>query len=65
MSVIGARVVELRVSDARVQWRIVCRCDPDAIVVATLFAKKTRQTPRDVIEVCRRRLRHYDAHAQE
>jgi phage-related protein len=57
---IGARCHELRVNDAGQSWRIVYRIDTDAIVVADVFIKKTRSTPRQVIETCRRRLREYD-----
>jgi len=34
--------------------------DPDAIVIGEVFDKKTRHTPRDVIEACKRRLSQYD-----
>jgi phage-related protein len=57
---IGARCHELRVNDAGQSWRIVYRIDTDAIVIADVFAKKTRSTPRQVIVTCRRRLREYD-----
>jgi phage-related protein len=57
---IGARCHELRVNDAGQSWRIVYRIDTDAIVIADVFSKKTRSTPRQVIETCRRRLREYD-----
>lgn len=57
---IGARCHELRVNDAGQSWRIVYRIDTDAIVIADVFSKKTRTTPRQVIETCRRRLREYD-----
>jgi phage-related protein len=40
---------------------VVYRIDPDAIVVAALFAKKTQHTPQDVIVQSRRRLGRYDA----
>ena len=33
---------------------------PDAVVILEVFSKKTRQTPRTIIEVCKRRLRDYD-----
>ena len=36
------------------------RADPDAIVVLKVFGKKTPQTPRTVIEACKRHLREYD-----
>jgi phage-related protein len=51
---------ELRVRDGGRNWRIVYRLDPDAVVVANVFAKATRQTPRPVIDTCRRRLARYD-----
>ena len=65
MPVIGPRCHELRVMDKGAQWRIMYRLDADAIVVADVFAKKTRDTPQQVIETCRRRLRAYDAVAGE
>jgi phage-related protein len=60
MPVIGRRCHELRVGDAGVTWRIVYRIDEDAIVVAEVFAKKTAQTPANVIATCARRLKEYD-----
>ena len=60
MPSIGPRCHELRVTDARMAWRIIYRLDHDAIVIAEVFAKKSQKTPQPVIEVCRRRLREYD-----
>jgi phage-related protein len=60
MPAIGARCHELRSQDAGVTWRLVYRIDPDAVVILEIFAKKTRTTPRDVVDRCRRRLRDYD-----
>jgi phage-related protein len=60
MPVMGPQCHELRVRDAGHSWRIVYRVDRDAIVIADVFDKKTRQTPKELIEVCRRRLRAYD-----
>jgi phage-related protein len=34
--------------------------DPDAVIIAEVFSKKTPQTPRAVIETCRKRLKEYD-----
>jgi len=65
MPAIGGRCHELRIVDAAVTWRIVYRIDADAIVVAEVFAKKTRSTPLSVIDACKRRLRAYDAIAGE
>lgn len=46
--------------------RIIYRIDPDAIVIAEVFAKKTPQTPTAVLDACRRRLKEYeDAQEQE
>lgn len=41
-------------------WRILYRVDPDAVVILEVFSKKTAQTPKAVIENCKRRLREYD-----
>jgi phage-related protein len=57
---IGPRCHELRVVDEGVAWRIIYRVDPDAIVIAEVFAKKTAQTPKAVFEACRKRLKEYD-----
>lgn len=60
MSSIGVRCHELRINDASETWRIVYRVDVDAIVIADIFQKKSRETPQDVKEVCRKRFRRYD-----
>ncbi len=41
------------------------RVDADAIVIAEVFSKKAQATPRQVMEVCKRRLRAYDKAARE
>ena len=61
MSSIGRRCHELRIADGGKEWRIVCRVDPDAVVILDVFAKTTRQTPQSVIDTCRRRLKEYDS----
>jgi phage-related protein len=61
---IGARCHELRVRDETKTWRIIYRTDPDAIVIAEVFAKTTRATPASTIDNCKRRLRAYDAAAR-
>lgn len=58
---IGSRCHELRIPDARQTWRILYRIDSDTIVVVHVFPKKTRTTPKPVIQVCRQRLADYDA----
>jgi phage-related protein len=60
MPSIAPRCHELRVLDGDVTWRIVCRVDPDAVILAEVFAKKTQATPKSVVESCRRRLSGYD-----
>jgi phage-related protein len=60
MPSIGPRCHELRVRDRNRNWRIVYRLDEDAIILVEVFAKTTRQTPKRVIDTCKRRLRQYD-----
>ena len=60
MPVVGPRCHELRVRDAEADWRIVYRLDSDAVVILEVFAKKTRTTPRTIIDTCTRRLKEYD-----
>lgn len=63
MPSIGRRCHELRIIDRSVDkiWRIVYRIDPDAIVILEIFAKKTQKTPKQIIDVCKRRLTLYDS----
>jgi phage-related protein len=60
MPSIGPRCHELRIKDAEHEWRIIYRIDEDAIVIAEVFAKTTRQTPKVVIDRCQSRLKRYD-----
>jgi phage-related protein len=57
---IGARCHELRINDERTTWRIIYRIDSDAIVILEVFNKKSRTTPKAIVDVCKRRLREYD-----
>ena len=61
MPSIGSSCHELRIIDQHTTWRIVYRLDDDAIVIVEVFQKRTRTTPKHVIETCRRRLAAYDA----
>ena len=61
MPSIGAGVHELRIRDEEHNWRIVYRIDDDRILIVTVFAKTTRQTPKRVFDSCKKRLRDYDA----
>lgn len=60
MTAIGRRCHELRIMDANTAWRIIYRIDFDAIIIAGVFKKKSRQTPKCVIDECKRRLNIYD-----
>jgi phage-related protein len=60
MPTIGARCHELRVNDENATWRVVYRIDLDAILILDVFSKKTAQTPKSVIDNCRRRLKDYE-----
>jgi phage-related protein len=57
---IGARCHELRIHDENRTWRIGYRIDRSVIIILDNFAKKTRTTPRDVIDNCKRRIQLYD-----
>jgi phage-related protein len=58
---IGHQCHELRVNDSNKTWRLVYRIDPAAIVILDVFEKKTQTTPQRIIEICRRRLKQYEA----
>jgi phage-related protein len=58
---LGPRVHELRVRDAGHNWRIVCRIDPDAIVIVAVFAKTSTAGQKREFENAVRRLKRYDA----
>jgi phage-related protein len=60
MPAIGRRCHELRIQDQEQTWRIVYRLDADAVVIAAVFSKKTRKTPREIIATSRSRLKAYD-----
>ena len=60
MPSIGPRCQELRINDKDKTWRLVYRIDADVIVILVVFEKKSQQTPKQVIENCRRRLRLYE-----
>jgi phage-related protein len=57
---IGPRCHELRIDDDNMTWRIIYRIDEDAVLILESFQKKTRKMPRFVIEICKRRIHHYD-----
>jgi len=61
MPSIGARCHELRIVDENLNWRIVYRIEPDAIVILEVFEKKTNRTPKLVTDVCKKRIKEYES----
>ena len=57
---IGSHCHELRIEDQNRTWRIIYRIDPDAIIIAEVFSKKTKKTPSEVITTSQKRLKAYD-----
>lgn len=53
---IGASRHELRIIDAKVNWRIMYHIAADAIVILDVFKKQIRATPNAVITAYQRRL---------
>lgn len=58
---VGRRCHELRVRDVDSSWRVLYRVDSDAVVIVGMFRKKTKNTPKRVIEQARRLLSLYDS----
>ena len=54
------RCHELRIRDQDLYWRIIYRVDEKEILVAEVFAKKTRATPALIISNCRGRFASHD-----
>lgn len=49
----------IEAGDAEANWRLMYYIADDAIVVLEVFAKKTGETPRAVLDACRQRLALY------
>lgn len=60
MPVIGARCHELRIQEENRTWRVIYRVDPDAVIIAEVFAKASQATPKAALDVSQDRLRRYD-----
>ena len=60
MPSIGSRCHELRINDEAATWRLIYRIDEDAIIILEVFSKKTQQTSKKVIDVCKKRIKEYD-----
>ena len=65
MPAIGPGCHELRVDDGGVTWRIAYHVASDAVVILDVFQKKTRTTPKRVIDTARKRLREYQRIVRE
>jgi len=59
MPSIGGACHELRIVDKNATWRVVYFVATDAVVILEVFSKKTQETPKHVIEACKRRLQAY------
>jgi phage-related protein len=59
MPSVGGGCHELRIVDREATWRIMYFVDADAIVILDVFKKKTRATPKNVIETSKSRLQAY------
>ncbi len=65
MRAIGANCHELRVTDEKVTWRILYGLTSDAVVILEVFEKKSRTTPKYVLDVAKRRWKEYLRITQE
>jgi len=58
---VGPRCGALRVRDANHNWRIMYRIDVEVILVVEVYAKKAQKIPDEILAICKKRLKHYDA----
>ncbi len=65
MPSIGARCHELRINDENLTWRIIYRIYTDAILILEVFEKKTSKTPKSILEICKQRIKLYQADVKE
>ena len=65
MSSVGTRCHELRMNDENLTWRIIYRIYTDAILILEVFEKKTNKTPKSIIDVCKQRIKRYEADVKE
>jgi phage-related protein len=59
MPSIGPNCHELRIVDQNMVWRIIYYLAADAVVILEVFKKKSRATPKKVLDAARQRLRSY------
>jgi phage-related protein len=62
MPSIGKHCHELRIGDSEnnQEWRIIYRIDDDAIILVSVFLKKTQETPKQEMDNSKKRLKLYD-----
>jgi phage-related protein len=60
MPVVGPAVTNCECAMQRRNGESCTANDVDAVVILEVFAKKTRTTPKTIIDTCTRRLREYD-----
>ena len=65
MPSIGARCHELRVVDEEATWRILYHTADDAVVILDVFSKKSRTTPKQVMDSAKARLKKYLRDAED
>jgi phage-related protein len=65
MPAIGVRCHELRIIDEGATWRILYYIADDAVVILEVFSKKTRTTPKPVLDSAKARLKKYLRDAED
>jgi phage-related protein len=65
MPSIESRCHELRINDENLTWRIIYRIYTDAILILEVFEKKTNKTPKSIIDICKQRIKRYEADVKE
>jgi len=65
MPAIGAGCHELRMVDEGATWRILYHVADDAVVILEVFSKKTRTTPKRVLDSAKARLKKYQRDVEE
>jgi phage-related protein len=61
MTSICMKCHELRINDRDKTGRIIYRLDDDAVVILEVFEKKSQATPKNVIDICKKRIISYDS----
>ena len=61
MPSIETRCHELRINDENLTWRIIYKIYADVILIVEVFEKKTGKTSKSIIDICKQRIKRYDA----